>query len=62
VAIIGKARPRAKRSIVISWSRPGPLAAKNVQLKTTGENGDDEAHMFKHAENTMAVNPKTLDF
>jgi hypothetical protein len=54
-----------------------PLATKNVQLMTecevlqfhhrpatepAGENGDDETHVFKHAGNTMAVNPKTLDF
>jgi hypothetical protein len=53
------------------------LAAKNVQLMTKGEvlqfhhrpatesagqNGDDETHILKHPENTIAVNPKTLDF
>src|ERR1700722_16832773 len=27
-----------------------------------GNNRDDGAHMFKHPENTMAVNPKTLGF
>ena len=53
------------------------MATKNMQLMTEGEvlqfqngpaaepagnSGDDEPHMFKHPENTMAVNPKTLGF
>jgi hypothetical protein len=54
-----------------------PLATKNVQLMTesevlqfhhrpatesAGERPDDGTRMLEHAENTMAVNPKTLDF
>jgi hypothetical protein len=53
------------------------LAAKNMQLMTEsevlqfhngsatearGERRDDGTRMLKHAENTMAVNPKTLGF
>jgi hypothetical protein len=53
------------------------LAAKNVQLMTesevlqfhhrpatesAGDRPDDGTRMLEHAENTMAVNPKTLDF
>ena len=30
--------------------------------KPADNSGDDGLHMFKHAENTMAANPKTLDF
>ena len=30
--------------------------------ESAGNNGDDGTHMLKHAENTMAANPKTLDF
>ena len=53
-----------------------PLATKNVQLVTEGEviqfqnrptaesegkNPDDGTHELKHAENTTAAHPKTLD-
>jgi hypothetical protein len=30
--------------------------------ESAGERRDDGTHMFKHAENTMAANPKTLEF
>jgi hypothetical protein len=54
-----------------------PLAAKNMQLmtesevlqfqngptaETAGNSRDDGTRMFKHTQNTMVVNPKTLDF
>jgi len=53
------------------------LTTKNVQLMTEGEvfqfqnrpiaesegkNRDDGTHELKHAENTTAAHPKTLDF
>jgi len=34
--------------------RPAPESA--------GEKSHDETHMFKHAESTMALDPKTPDF
>jgi hypothetical protein len=54
-----------------------PLTTKNMQLVTEGEvlqfqnrptaesprkNGDDGAHDLKHAGDTTAVHPKSLDF
>jgi hypothetical protein len=29
--------------------------------ESASENGDDGTHILKHAQNTMALNPKTLD-
>jgi hypothetical protein len=31
-------------------------------MESAGNSRDDGTQMLKHAENTMAVNPKTLDF
>src|SRR5271169_3626189 len=71
-------KPDPQQTVDRKQPRPTrPLAAKNMQLMTksevlqfhngsatesAGESGDDGTHMFKHAENTMAVNLKTLDF
>jgi hypothetical protein len=77
------ARPQAveqiqsKRSIVNSRGRPGPLAAKNMQLmaesevlwfhrrpaaQSAGNNRSDRTHGLIHAVDTTVANLKTLDF
>jgi hypothetical protein len=40
----------------------GSLIPERFTAESAGDSGDDGTHLLKHAENTMAANPKTLDF